>query len=77
MQWTFGRCNNLSNIYIRSNKITIAASCFQYTTKTKNVYIPFTYKENGVNTLTYNSFKQYYGSGQNGVTLVNYTELYN
>ena len=74
---TFYSCNNLTgNIYIKSFNVTNAYRCFYFTTNTKNVYIPFTYKENGVNTLTYNSFKQYYGSGENGVTLVNYTDLY-
>ena len=78
MMNTFYSCNNLAgNIYIKSFNVTNAYRCFYFTTNTKNVYIPFTYKENGVNTITYNSFKQYYGSGENGVTLVNYTDLYN
>ena len=56
MYETFFSCYNLiGNIYIKSNQISNAANCFDFSTKTKNVYIPFTYP-NGVNTQTYNSF---------------------
>ena len=56
MYRTFNQCSNLTgNMYIQSENITNATNCFNQTSLTKNVYIPFTY-ENGVNTLTYNSF---------------------
>lgn len=56
MYGTFQECSNLTgNIFIESNKVSRAASCFFSTTLPKNVYIPFTYS-NGVNTQTYNSF---------------------
>ena len=56
MSRTFWNCSNLQgDIYIKSENITNATNCFNQTSLTKNVYIPFTY-ENGVNTLTYNSF---------------------
>lgn len=76
MRETFCNCVNLTgNIYIKSNKISNAWSCFNGTALQKNVYIPFTYS-NGVNTQTYNTFKAIYGGGANGVTLINYTEIY-
>ena len=53
---TFSGCTNLSgNIYIHSNQIMHATDCFEDTSLTKNVYIPFEY-ENGVATQTYNAF---------------------
>lgn len=53
---TFYECTNLAgNIYIYSNQVINADSCFNNTTLQKNVYIPFTY-ENGEYTKTYNSF---------------------
>ena len=56
MGCTFFQCPNLTgNIIIKSNKIYYAYNCFSNTSLTKNVYIPFRY-ENGVNTVTYNSF---------------------
>ena len=60
MQMAFYGTSNLQgNIYIYSNQVADAGSCFTVlpskNAKTKNVYIPFTY-DNGVNTLTYNSF---------------------
>ena len=56
MSRTFWNCSNLQgDIYIKSENITNATNCFNQTSLTKNVYIPFTY-ENGVNTKTYNSF---------------------
>ena len=52
----FQGCTNLTgNITINSNKITDAANCFNGTSKTKNVFIPFVYS-NGVNSATYNAF---------------------
>ena len=78
MSSTFYYCINLQgNIYIQSENINRATSCFNYTTKTKNVYIPFTY-ENGVNTATYNSFISagYDTSGtQHGVYLKDLSEV--
>ena len=57
MFYTFAWCDNLSNdINIESEIITNASNCFEGTSLEKNVYIPFTYA-NGVNTLTYNAFK--------------------
>ena len=60
MQMTFyGSSNVQGNIYIYSNQVADAGSCFTVVpsrnAKTKNVYIPFTY-ENGEYTQTYNSF---------------------
>jgi hypothetical protein len=56
MGGTFYECTNLAgNIYIYSNQVINADSCFNNTTLQKNVYIPFTY-ENGEYTKTYNSF---------------------
>jgi hypothetical protein len=60
MYYTFAGCQNLTgNIYIYSNQITSAGSCFNTfgyaVAGDRNVYIPFKY-ENGVNTTTYNSF---------------------
>ena len=75
MSSAFSYCRNLTgNIYIYSNNITNAYRCFQGTSLSKNVYIPFKY-QNGVNTKTYNAFKQYYGSSQNGVTLRNISTI--
>lgn len=56
MYYTFGDCVNITgNIYIHSNNISSASSCFYNTSAQKNVYIPFKYS-NGVNSKTYNSF---------------------
>ena len=53
---TFNNCVNLTGkIYIQSSNITYANDCFNKTSLSKYVYIPFTY-ENGVNTKTYNAF---------------------
>ena len=77
MNTCFRNCQKLTgDIYIKSNQVTNAYYCFYQTALSKTVHIPFTYPENGVSTATYNTFSQYYGSGQNGVTLVNYTDLY-
>jgi hypothetical protein len=58
MYYTFGRCSNLAgNIFIHSDKISNVSYIFYSTSKVKDVYIPFTYA-NGVNTVTYNSFKR-------------------
>ena len=73
---TFYNCQAITgNIYIKSNQVANAYNCFHLTTATKNVYIPFK-NSDGTYSATYNTFNQYYGSGQNGVTLVNYTDLY-
>ena len=56
MHGTFDGCRNLiGNIYIQSNRVTNAMRCFNSTTLTKNIYIPFAY-ENSEYTPTYNSF---------------------
>ena len=71
MSFTFMGCGSLTgNIIIQSSNISNFANCFSGTTKTKTVYIPFTY-ENGVNTKTYNSaFNTTTGiNGKNGVTV--------
>jgi hypothetical protein len=53
----FAGCSNLSgDIIFESENISNAYNCFEETALDKNVYIPFTYA-NGVNTLTYNAFK--------------------
>ena len=53
---TFNGCSNLiGDIYIYSNQVSNATNCFYNTSLTKNVYIPFTYRNN-INTRTYNSF---------------------
>ena len=58
MNNTFEECTHFSgDVYIYSNQITGAMNCFNNTTLTKNVYIPFTYL-NGINTATYNAFTQ-------------------
>ena len=73
---TFWNCQNLTgDLYIESNQVANATGCFNGTSLPKNVYIPFTYA-NGINTQTYNTFYTLYGSGANGVTLLNYTALY-
>ena len=75
MSSTFRNCSNLTgDIYIYSEKVNDVMYCFNGTSLQKNVYIPFTY-ENSVNTQTYNLFKQYYGSGQNGVTLFDINQI--
>ena len=52
---SFDGCSNIyGDIYIHSEIITNATDCFANTSLEKNVYIPF--QNNGVNTLTYNSF---------------------
>lgn len=59
MYGTFRNCVNLiGDIHIYSNQISNAMMCFNGTSLTKNVYIPFTYDNgvNGVNTATYNAF---------------------
>ena len=56
MHSTYSLCNNLSgDIIINSENISSAERCFYNTNLNKDVYIPFTY-ENGVNTITFNSF---------------------
>ena len=55
MYGTFDSCTNLTgDIYIYSENIANAQKCFNNTSTTKNVYIPF--QNGGVNTKTYNSF---------------------
>ena len=44
------------NVFIYSQDVTNAESCFGSTWLEKNVYIPYTYT-NGVNTQTFNAFK--------------------
>lgn len=69
MYRTFINCSSLTgDIIIYSTEVSNVIDCFGNTSLSKNVYIPFTY-DNGVNTKTYDAFTQYYGSGQNGVTL--------
>ena len=69
MMFAFSNCSDLTgDIIIYSENISYVEDCFNGTSLPKNVYIPFTY-QNGEYTLTYNSFNQYYGTGQNGVTL--------
>lgn len=76
MNQTFWNCQNLTgDIYIKSNQVGYATNCFMNTSLPKNVYIPFKYA-NDVYTQTYNTFNAIYGTGANGVTLKNYTELY-
>jgi len=42
MTETFYRCNNLTgNVFIHSNQVSNASSCFAGTSLTKDVYIPF------------------------------------
>lgn len=56
LESTFSYCDSLSGaVFIYSNKVSNAMNCFNMCMRVKKVYIPFTY-ENGVNTLTYNSF---------------------
>ena len=56
MNHTFARCEGLKgNIFIESNKITSAVSCFANTTVNKNVYIPYTYA-NGTESATHAAF---------------------
>lgn len=56
MRSTFDGCTNLTgDIYIESADITNASNCFNNTTATKNVYIPFIYS-NGEHTSSYNAF---------------------
>lgn len=70
MVYTFDGCTNLTgDIYIYSNQITNAANCFNNTSLTKQVHIPFRYT-NGEYTSTYNALVAEYGSGQNGVVLM-------
>lgn len=53
---TFSYCYNLTgDIHIGSNQIINAQSCFNRSTLTKNVFIPFGF-DNGVDSSTYNSF---------------------
>lgn len=71
MYSTFAGCTNLTgDIYIYSNKVWEVRSCFNNTSLTKNVYIPFTY-ENGEYTKTYNYFTEVYTTdgSVNGVYL--------
>ena len=57
MSSTFSNCVNLTgDIYIQSENITNAINCFKNTTLNKDVYIPV--QNNGVNTATYNAFKE-------------------
>lgn len=69
MSCTFTECTSLTNITILSENVSSCTSCFFNTSIPKNVYLPFTYI-NGVNTITYNTFNNAYGNGQNGVTLI-------
>ena len=72
MSNTFRNCVNLQgNIIIKSENISNFRNCFTgYSSKIKNVYIPYQYA-NGVNTKTYNAaFNTRYGiNGKNGVTV--------
>ena len=81
MWYSFYGCSKLTgNINIYSTQVQNALSCFQNTSLTKNVYIPF-YYDNGSHTITYNSFTTagYDENGtQHGVYLkdiVNHTTL--
>lgn len=59
MNRAFGWCPNIvGDVVIRSSNVTNAISCFtsSNSAKHKDVYIPFTY-QNGVNTATYNAFR--------------------
>ena len=75
MSRTFSQCSKINgDIYIRSEIISNATDCFWGTSIVKNIYIPFQY-ENGVNTLTYNSFIRagYKTDGSvNGVYLIDW-----
>ena len=69
MYWAFYNSKNITgDIYIYSTAVYNCSGCFSGDLA-KTVHIPFTHP-NGVNTSTYNSFINLYGSGQNGVTLV-------
>lgn len=47
MDFTFSQCNNLTgDIYIKSEEVKSAGSCFYGTGLEKNVYIPYNYTEN-------------------------------
>ena len=53
----FNGCTALTgDIHISSESVDNAVNCFGETSATKNVYIPFVYLSNGVNTATYNAF---------------------
>ena len=66
----FDGCTNLQgDIYIYSPDINYSTSCFNNTSLRKQVHIPFHYT-NGEYTSTYNVFVAEYGSGQNGVVLM-------
>lgn len=49
MRDTFNNCTNLTDVYIQSSVVNNVYNCFEATTATKNVYVPF-------NTTTYNTF---------------------
>lgn len=56
MDGTFSGCKSLTgNISIESPVVNVATNCFNSTSLTKNVYIPFAY-DNGVASSTYNAF---------------------
>lgn len=67
IDYLFQGCTNLTgNIYIMSEKANMMyARSFQNTSLQKNVYFPYTYN-NGVHTIAYNSFTNYYD--ENGTT---------
>ena len=72
MYGTFWNCTNLTgNIKIMSNRIVNAAiaNCFYGTTKTKNVYIPFTGYNSLANTHAAAINSTYGINGKNGVTI--------
>lgn len=72
MVWTFSNCYNLiGNIIIKSNRInnTSMQNCFYGTTKTKNVYIPFTGYNSVANTHNAAINAVYGINGKNGVTI--------
>lgn len=72
MYGTFRNCTNLTgNIKIMSNRIVNAAiaNCFMNTSKTKNVYIPFTGYSATANTHNAAINATYGISGKNGVTI--------
>ena len=69
-------CISLTKATIYSSNVTNCLYCFNNTSISKSVYIPFTYS-NGVNTKTFNSFVTagyLYANGEstniNGVTVI-------
>ena len=75
----FGNCTNLTgDIYISSENISNIDGCFYRSTLNKDVYIPF--QNNGVNTITYNTFNNSHYSissrnSSDGVLLKDLQEL--